>query len=102
MEIISALWYVVWSIFTNNGLDVVELTVESIGVLIVVNPTITIIAIAAATPPRIPNFLLDEKLNAKLFFKSGLLRVGFGCNLIFVSDRLWDNDLSSGWFLSAL
>ena len=56
MEIISALWYVAWSIFTNNGLDVVELTMESIGALIAVNPTITIIAIAAATPPRIPNF----------------------------------------------
>jgi len=59
--------------------------VESIGVLIAVNPIITIIAIAAATPPRIPNFLLDEKLNVKLFFTSGLLRVCFGCNLILVS-----------------
>jgi len=67
-----------------------------------VNPTITIIAIAAATPPRIPNFLLDEKLNVKLFFKSGLLRVGFGCNLILVSGCLRDNDLSSGWFFRCI
>ena len=69
---------------------------ESIGELIAVNPTITIIAIAAATPPRIPSFLLDEKLNVKLFFKSGLLRVGLDCNLILVSGCLRDNDLSSG------
>jgi len=75
---------------------------ESIGVLIAVNPTITIIAIAAATPPRIPSFLLDEKLNVKLFFKSGLLRVGFGCNFILVSDCLRDNDLSSGCFFRCI
>jgi len=54
--------------------------------LIAVNPTITIIAIAATTPARIPNFLLDEKLNATLFFESEPLGVDFGCNLILVSD----------------
>ncbi len=83
-------------------LDVVELTVESIGVLIAVNPTLTIIAIAAATPPRIPNFLLYEKLNVKLFFKFGLLRVDYGCNLILVSGCLRDTDLSSGWFFRCI
>jgi len=66
-----------------------------------VNPIITIIAIAATTPPRIPSFLLDEKLNVKLFFKSGLLRVGFGCNLI-LAGCLRDNDLSSGWFFRCI
>ncbi len=52
----------------------------SVGVLIAVNPTITIIAIAAAIPPNTPIFLLDEKLNAESFFEYELSVVGFGCN----------------------
>ena len=54
--------------------------------LIAENSPITIIAIAAATPARTPNFLLNEKLNGTLLFEYELLGAGFGCNSILVSD----------------
>jgi hypothetical protein len=66
--------------------------------LVAENPTITIIAIAATTPARTPIFLLGEKLTATLLFESELLVVGFDCNLILVTGRWLDNDLSNGWF----
>ena len=49
----------------NSGLLTVEAIEESLW-LVAVNPTITIIAIAAAAPARILVLLLDEKLNVKL------------------------------------
>ena len=80
---------------SNSGLLVVELIEESLWVP-AVNPTITIIAIAAAAPPRIPIFLLDEKLNEKLVCESESFFFGFVSNLILVPDFLVDelsNDL---------
>ena len=76
----------------------VELRTESIASswLIDVNPRTAIIAIAAAAPPRIPNFLLDEKLNAKLVFGSELSAVGLCCNLVLISGCFLCNGFSSG------
>jgi hypothetical protein len=52
--------------------------------LIVINPTIPIIAITAATPARIPNVLLDEKVDEELLFEFEIVVVTFGCDCILV------------------
>ena len=57
----------------------------------------TIIAIAAAAPARIPTFLLDEKLNEKLLCEPKSSVFDFACNLILVSDCLRGDNRSDDW-----
>ena len=64
--------------------------------LIAVNPTITIIAIAAAAPARIPVLLLDEKLNVKLVCESEFSVLDLGWSLILVLDFPVEGVFSSG------
>ena len=98
MEIISAFWYVDWSTFTDSDLVVVLGITSTVSVwLVTVNPAITIIAIAAATPLNIAIFLLDEKLDAESLFELELV-VGFACDFILVADCLGEEALSRGWF----
>ena len=51
---------------------------------------------AAAPPPSIPIFLLDEKLNVKLLGEYESLVLDFFCSLILVSDFLTEDVFSSG------